>query len=146
LVVDQRLDLRRPILEILDFVKEEASTLSGVSRLVEGCAENAVLEPPRNRQYRFLDTPQGGNFVKLDAKDVIRADSPTVDQVLNYLKLQCGLPDLSRPPQNDHRGETRLQFVDCRLKRPPSIRGQERTWPALPPRIGGAEETIERWR
>jgi hypothetical protein len=57
-MVNQRLDLRRPVAKILRLIQEDVGAFAGAGGLIEGPLLNGVLEPARDCQDRVLDPRQ----------------------------------------------------------------------------------------
>lgn len=133
-VVDERLELRRPVVEVLDLVEDQVGVLTAAGDGVERRSEHRLLVPVRQAQDRLAELLDVGDLVGLDAKDVARRDA-SLQEVLDHMELGRGLADLTRTADDDRRSEAHVQAaVDLSDEMAPR-RGQGRRLAVLPPWI-----------
>jgi hypothetical protein len=145
IVIHQRLELRRPRVQVLDLIQEYVGRVAGPSGLVERFPQNPILEPAAERQDRRLQSLQGRQLVELDAQEPAGFDA-FVEVGLDELLLDRRLPHLPRPPENHDGRQSGLQALPGRFERPAVERGQDAAWPAGPPRVRRVDELGERRR
>ena len=81
-------------------------------------------------------------LVELDAEDPPRVDAFFAQQVFDDLLLQRRLPDLSRPLEDDARGQVPVQPLQEGLERPTAERRQRGLGAIRPPRVRPPEELL----
>jgi hypothetical protein len=133
-MVDERLQLRSPVAEVLNFIEEYVRGFAGVGGLVERSTENLALVPARDLEDRGVHRAKGRQLVQLDAEDAPRVYPALLQQKLNRLFLQRGLPDLPRPAKDDRGRNLGVQPAQDRAERPASMGGSTR--PGSPCRHG----------
>jgi hypothetical protein len=116
MVVHQGLHLGGPIGEILYFVKEYKGQPPCPGLFVESTFQDSVFKPAAKGQNRVLNPSQGRNFVKLDAKDVIRRYSFLLQKMLYQLFLQGSFSDLPGASEDGDRGQPGFQPLESRFK------------------------------
>lgn len=133
-MVHQRLDLRRPVGQVLGLVEEQVRGRPGVRRLVEARAEDPVLEPSGDRLDGLVKVFQAGDLVELDAEDSPGLDPPGLQEVLNDLLEERRLADLTGASQDNGGGEAGFQLSQKNAERPAAIGGKHPPGPGPPTR------------
>lgn len=65
-------------------------------RLIEGRAEDAVLEPSGDGLDGLVKTLQARDLVELNTQDPVRLHAPRLEEMLDHLLEEGCLADLSR--------------------------------------------------
>jgi hypothetical protein len=94
--------LRRPTLQVLDFVKQEEHELPATSRLVASAAEKGSLEPIHNPQNGRTEIVHLAKIIELNTENLPTLCSQ-IERILHEMKLRRGLAKLPRSV-HDHYG------------------------------------------
>jgi hypothetical protein len=133
-VVDERLQLRRPVRQVLDLVEEQVRRFAALRRVVDGLAEHGLLVPLDESQHRRGRAQQFRQLVGLEPEDVRRRHAAR-EQVRDHVILRRRLADLARTSDHDDRGDPLTQpAMDLIDEVAPGTR-QAAHRPTLPPRI-----------
>src|SRR5262249_13614564 len=115
--VDQMLQLRSPIREVLDLIQEDVGLFAVPGRLIQRLTQDRVRVPLREVENRFGQSSQLGKFVKLNSEDPLRGQA-LVQQCGNGLVQQRGLANLARTAQHHGGSQARPKAVEDRLECP----------------------------
>src|SRR4051812_7018678 len=93
-MVDQVLELRRPVPQVLHLVEEQVREGASVSDFVERAPEDGVLVPVDDPQDRIGKLSEAREIVELDSQHVDRRNA-ALEEILDHLELRGGLADLT---------------------------------------------------